>query len=74
MKKTVFSPKDFLKACDLINQINNEAFCIWFDSDNLNGFSTIFKNKKRAKEVLYSKIGLEIHGYNIFDINNPHSM
>lgn len=74
MKKTLFTQRDFLKACDLINQVKGEAFGIWFESGDLNGFSAIFKNKKKAKEVLYEKIGLKVYGYNIFDINNPYGM
>lgn len=72
MKKKVFTQRDFLKACDLINQANDLSFEIWFDSDDSDSFNKIFTNKKKAKEILYEKIGVQIAGFNVFDINHPY--
>lgn len=73
MKKTVFTQKDFLNACDLINQAN-QNFGIWFDTQDQNSFNYFFTGdnaKKEAKETLYKLIGLNIYGYNVYDTKNP---
>lgn len=70
MKKTIFTQKDFLNACDSINQINDDKFGIWFDAQNKYSFDNIFINKKEAKEFLYKFVGIEIYGYSVYSLNN----
>jgi hypothetical protein len=72
MKKSIFTQKDFLNACDSINQITDKCFGIWFDTQDHNSFDGIFTNKDKAKEILLKNVGLEIYGYNIYSASNPY--
>jgi hypothetical protein len=76
MKASIFTQKDFLKACDLINQASDN-FGIWFDTQDQNSFNHFFSgdyDKKEAKETLYKLIGLNFYGYNVYDTNYPYGI
>jgi hypothetical protein len=70
-----FTQRDFLNACDLINRINqdsSEKFGIWIDAaDGKYSFVEEFTNKKKAKQVLYNFVGLNINGYSIHSYAEP---
>jgi hypothetical protein len=64
-----FTQKDFLNACDLINQIKQDSFGMWLDAaEQENSFDRTFTSKQKAKQVLYDLIGFDIYGYNIYSL------
>lgn len=65
MKTSIFTPKDFLRICEIINQLPDGAkVSVWLDGISVY-FDSLFNSKKEAKEKIYQAVGTEIYGISI---------
>jgi hypothetical protein len=76
MTNSIFTEKDFLIACDKINQINENWFGITLDTNSSNSFDLGFlcqeDEKIKATNILKKNIGLPVYGLCIYSEFHPY--
>lgn len=68
-KSSLLTEKEFLRICDLINQLQDcLKIDLWIESIDKN-FNGLVNSKKEAKDIIYKFLGLEIIGIYFEPIN-----